>query len=95
MSEPVLTIVICYDIVRSRTRRRITSLLEDRMTRVQKSVFEARLREKAAYQLFDRLELELDDEDSLRMYVLSKSGMERSRVAGGAPLPEEGEFWLL
>lgn len=89
------TIVICYDIERARTRRKIAKLLEGRMVRVQQSVFEARLHNKAAERLFDQASANLDDGDSLRMYVLSKTGLRNSRVFGGAPLPEESGFWLI
>lgn len=95
MAATVLTIVICYDVVGASARRRVANLLEDRMVRVQQSVFEARMTRVAANRLFDLAKGMIEDEDSLRMYVLSRSGLTKSRVAGGAPLPEEGPFWLL
>jgi CRISPR-associated protein Cas2 len=95
MAGDVITVVMSYDIEDDRTRRRVADILEDRMARVQKSVFEARLYERAAVALFEQVRVELGPGDSLRMYVLSKTGLEKSRVAGGAPLPEEGAFWLL
>lgn len=95
MTAPMLTIVISYDICGASTRRRVSGLLEERMVRVQKSVFEGRLRADAAGRLFDDAEMLLEDGDSLRMYVLSATGRAKSRVAGGAPLPEEGDYWLL
>lgn len=90
-----LTIVMTYDISSARTRRKVSQLLEDVMVRVQKSVFEARLNSVAANRLFDAAEMVLEEGDSLRMYVMSRTGLEKSRTAGGAPLPEEGAFWLL
>ena len=95
MARTVLTVVICYDVVTARVRRHVAELLEERMVRVQQSVFEARLTAAAANRLFDRAKAELEEGDSLRMYVMSRSGLQKSRVAGGAPLPEEGAFWLL
>lgn len=95
MSETVLTIVVCYDVVSAGPRRRIAKLLEERMVRVQQSVFEARMTARAANRLFDRARGMAEEEDSLRMYVLPRGGLTRSRVAGGAPLPEEGSFWIL
>jgi len=91
----ILTVVMCYDVVGPSTRRHVARLLEERMVRVQQSVFEARLTEEAADRIFKRAAAMIDDGDSLRMYVMSRVGLSKSRVAGGAPLPEEGAFWLL
>jgi CRISPR-associated protein Cas2 len=95
MSSDKVIVVYAYDISETRTRDRVADLLEQRAVRVQKSVFEARLARKRAELLFNRLAAMLDEGDSLRMYVLSKSGLSQSRVYGGAPLPEEGTHWLL
>ena len=95
MAEAILTVVMSYDIVGPTTRRKVAKLLEERMVRVQKSVFEARMSGKAANRLFEEAEIMLEDSDSLRMYVMSRSGLGKSRASGGAPLPEEGSFWLL
>jgi CRISPR-associated protein Cas2 len=90
-----MTMVFTYDIARARTRRRVAAMLEDEAVRVQKSVFEARMSEKAAKKLFRMISLHLDDGDSLRMYALSRTGLRRSLSYGGAPIPEDGEYWLL
>ena len=95
MSERPMTMVIAYDIERDNSRRRVSDMLEACAARVQRSVFEARLTAREADQLFSRLEAELGPDDNLRMYALSASGLARSRVAGGAPLPEDGDYWLL
>ena len=95
MAKAVLTVVFCYDVVGATTRRHVATLLEERMVRVQQSVFEARMTAGAANRLFDRAEALLEDGDRLRMYVLSRDGLAKSRAAGGTPLPEEGAFWLL
>jgi len=95
MSASLETVVICYDIVAASDRRRVAKLLEARMVRVQQSVFEARITLVAANRMFERAAREIDAGDNLRMYVLSRPGLAKSRVARGAPLPEEGAFWLL
>ena len=89
------TIVICYDISRSKLRRKVAEFLEERMVRVQKSVFEARLHLEAANRIFDYLESMIEEGDGVRMYVIQKGGLEKSRSVGGAPIPEDGSFWLL
>ncbi len=93
--ETALTVVFCYDIVRAKTRRKVSALLEERAVRVQKSVFEARMSEGEARKLFKKISIYLDEGDSLRMYALSKVGLRHSLAYGGAPIPEDGEYWLL
>ncbi len=95
MAEREHTVVLCYDIVRSKTRRRVAGFLEERLVRVQQSVFEGRLTPTRADRLFGFTAAMLDDGDSLRLYVMTREGLEKSRVWGGAPLPEEGGFILL
>ena len=95
MARTIHTIVICYDISRSKLRRRVSALLEDRMVRVQQSVFEARLHLDAANQMFEYLESLIEEGDRLRMYVMQKNGLEKSRSAGGTPMAEDGSFWLV
>ncbi|MCF6344390.1 MAG: CRISPR-associated endonuclease Cas2 [Devosiaceae bacterium] len=90
-----MTMVFTYDITRARTRRKISKMLEEQAVRVQKSVFEARMSEKAAKNLFKLLSIHLDDGDNLRMYALSRTGLRHSLAYGGAPIPEDGEYWLL
>ncbi len=95
MAESEHTIVLCYDIVRPRTRRRVAGFLEERLVRVQQSVFEGRLTPTRAHRLFDIVADMTDPGDSLRLYVMTQEGLMKSRAHGGAPLPEEGEFLLL
>lgn len=95
MAQTRMTVVICYDIARHKLRRRVSAILEDRMVRVQKSVFECQMTLKAANRLFDWIEGMIDDGDRARMYVMTREGLKRSRAAGGTPLPEDGAFWLL
>lgn len=95
MARTVHTVVICYDISRSKLRRRVSKLLEERMVRVQKSVFEARLHLEAANKMFEYLEAIIEEGDRLRMYVMQKNGLQKSRSAGGTPMAEDGSYWLV
>ncbi len=90
-----MTFVLCYDISRARTRRKVARLLEERMVRVQRSVFEARMVTDSAVKLFDMVREYLDPDDKLRMYALSHDGLTHCRASGGTPLPEEGPYWIL
>ncbi len=94
MAKTAHTIVICYDISRPKLRRQISNFLEDRMVRVQRSVFEARLYLEAANEMFEYLEGLIEEGDRLRMYVMQKNGLEKSRAAGGTPMAEDGMFRL-
>ncbi|MDF2369292.1 MAG: CRISPR-associated endonuclease Cas2 [Rhizobiaceae bacterium] len=95
MAHADLTIVLSYDISRAATRRRVAKRLEETLCRVQMSVFEGRLKAFAANRLFEETEALIDPGDSLRMYVLTATGLEKSRQSGGAPLPEKETFWLM
>lgn len=93
MRQPIF--IICYDISRATTRRRVSALLEEVMVRVQMSVFEARLDKNVADRLFAEASAMVDDGDRLRLYALTSQGLAQSATYGGIPLPEEGGFWLL
>lgn len=93
MADPVF--VICYDIARDRTRRRVAAVLERSMVRVQESVFEARMKPPVARRLFAEVIALGDDDDRFRLYGLNAAGIALSEVHGGAPLPEDEAFWLL
>lgn len=87
--------VFCCDVARNKTRRRMAAILEDKGTRVQKSVFEVRCALEKAERILSRLSAEHGPGDSVRMYCLTEEARARSRAAGGAPIPERREFWLL
>ncbi|HJN25103.1 MAG TPA: CRISPR-associated endonuclease Cas2 [Rhodospirillales bacterium] len=95
MAATEMVMIFCYDITERGNRAQVSGILEDSGVRVQKSVFESRLTRKAADALFQRLSAFIEKGDSLRMYALSNSGLARSRIEGGAPLPEKGEFWIV
>lgn len=95
MADRAMLMVYCYDIAAARARARVADLLEREAVRVQDSVFEVRLTQAAADRLFDRLSRLIDEGDTLRMYAVSAAGLERSRAQGGAPLAEDGSYWII
>lgn len=95
MSGTEFVVVFTYDIERNADRRRVAAILEEHGTRVQKSVFEVRMTMARAERLLRELDRHRGDSDSVRMYVLTEQGRARSQAAGGAPMPERTEFWLL
>lgn len=90
-----MVMVFSYDISRNRVRRKVAQILENRAVRVQKSVFEARLEEADAKNLFTKIKQELEPGDSLRMYALSHSGLRRTKIAGVGILPSDKDYWLV
>jgi len=90
-----LLYIFTYDISRDRPRRRVAELLEAVCVRVQKSVFESRLPPEEARRLARRVSRELEPGDSLRVYAITSSGLDRSFAYGPIPLPERQDFYLL
>nr|WP_321444804.1 CRISPR-associated endonuclease Cas2 [uncultured Cohaesibacter sp.] len=88
-------IVFTYDVSKDRIRTKIADILERQGIRVQYSVFECRMDMENANALFSKLELLIDPEDSIRMYVIPEDGREKSRAFGGAPISEAQDFYLL
>lgn len=95
MAERPMLMVFCYDISEQRTRTRVARLLEEEAVRVQESVFEIRMGRAAADRLFTRVVGLLDDGDTLRMYAVGAAGLDRCRAHGGAPVGEDGDFWIV
>jgi CRISPR-associated protein Cas2 len=95
MARGEMLTVFTYDVSADRRRRRVARLLVAAATRVQYSVFEARLTRARADALAQRVAAELGPGDSLRVYVLSVDGEARTRVYGdGAPIEADADFWL-
>ena len=95
MARGEMLTVFTYDICADKVRRRVAGLLEDAATRVQDSVFEARVTRARAEALSQRIAAELGEGDSLRVYVLAQDGETRSRVFGdGPPFEADEGYWL-
>ena len=87
--------VFAYDVERDAARAKLARLIEQRMIRVQKSVFEGRMTAAEAQRLSRQAALLLRETDSLRVYCLTVEGLEGSFASGGAPLAEKSGFLLL
>jgi len=88
--------VICYDVCCDKRRGRIARCLEDQATRVQYSVFEARLTSRKLFLLIDTLTHNLGPGDSVRVYTIGKSGEDECTVYGaGVPVDRNAAYWLL
>lgn len=96
MSRTEMLMVFCYDITRAAVRRRVAEALEDHATRVQQSVFEARMTPNHAARVAAVVANLLEPGDSLRLYAVGADGRRHSAVFGtGAPMAEDQDFWLL
>ena len=96
MPAAEMTMVFSYDVSDDRVRRRVAKRLEAEMSRVQKSVFEARMGRAAADRLAAEVAAMLEPGDSLRVYAVGSAGYARSAVYGTA-VPFEGPegYWLV
>ena len=95
MAAREMLMVFACDITADSRRRRVAALIEDAATRVQHSVYEARMTHARAQALTARIRPELGPGDSLRVYAVTDDGLARSIAIGGAPLAEAQDFWLL
>jgi len=74
----------------------VAAVLEDHATRVQKSVFEARLSPRRADRVARAAAEHLEAGDSLRVYAVAADGRRHCAVHGqGVPMAEDQDFWLL
>ena len=95
MARGEMLTVFTYDIVQNKRRRKVAKILEDCASRVQLSVFETRMTEAKANAISQRIASLLDDNDSLRVYVIGADGERRSRVFGNSTPFETAEgYWL-
>jgi len=90
-------IVVAYDIVAHRTRRRVMKLLEDYGQRRQKSVFECSLDEKRFVELKSRISREIEPaEDQVRYYHLCAACKERIEgMEGDHPPPGAKRYTIV
>ena len=88
--------VLCYDVSSNKRRCKISKLLEDVASRVQFSVFEARMTATELERVVKKVEAHLDKGDSLRVYTIARPGERHCEVHGsGVPIEKETGFWLL
>ncbi len=87
-------VLICYDISADGPRARVAERLEEIAIRVQFSVFEARLTDAQLKSLHQELSVHLTVGDSLRMYPLPSTSVQRCLIAGRGPEPASGPYRL-
>jgi len=95
MARPQHIFVFAYDIVRDRLRTKVADLLEQRLVRVQDSVFEGRMTAQEAKRLGETLAGMIEPDDSLRIYCITEAGRDASLAFGPTPLPEAAPYYLV
>lgn len=84
--------VISYDIVEDQKRTKAAETLKDYGKRVQKSVFECRLKDKNLEKLAARLEELIDKEtDNILIYTLCEGCVPQKKFLGRKIIGEEEE----
>lgn len=95
MSRPDHIFVFTYDVTKNSARTKLAALLDGRMDRVQRSVFEARMTIGEARKLAAAAAIYIGPDDSLRAYCVTEAGRTQSIVHGVGALPEADDFVLL
>ncbi len=96
MASAEMLMVFTYDVSSSKRRRKVARTLEEHATRVQYSVFEARMSRKRADAIAAHVERFLGSGDSLRVYAIGANGLKRSQVVGAGVAMDRAEgYWLL
>jgi len=91
-----MLILVSYDVPDDRRRTHLAHTLKDFGERVQYSVFECRLDERAQQNLRERLARLIDpEEDSLRIYRLCKESDRLLEVLGTAKRTDDPDLYVL
>lgn len=95
MARPDHLFVFAYDVEKDGARTKLAQWLEERATRVQKSVFEGRMTVVEARGVAAGARRFLGPDDRLRVYCITEEGRAQSLAIGEPPLAEPADFWLL
>lgn len=95
MSRTMKLHILSYDISSDKRRRRVASFIGEEATRIQCSVFEARLSAPALSRLTSQVEAESAESDSLRVYIVGAVADRHCAVNGlGPPVDHDANYWL-
>lgn len=94
MASTEMLFVFSYDVARDAARRRVSSLLEEKLSRTQDSVFEGWLKPEVARQLARLASAEIADDDSLRVFAVPRAMLKHCSTFGPLPLMEPHDYWL-
>ncbi len=87
--------IISYDITDDKIRTKLAHRLKDFGKRVQFSVFEADLKPKDLTKLTGVLDkVKLEGEDSIRVYQICQSCLERIKIRGIGEITQDKPYYL-
>lgn len=87
-----LFVLVSYDIINDKRRRKVMDTMEGYGRRVQYSVFECWLRPEQIITLKNRLKQLVKKEDSVRFYFVPKDEIKKIVVLGHGKVSEETSF---
>lgn len=87
-------VVVSYDIVSDRRRRKVMKALEGFGMRVQYSVFECLLTAAQMVEMQRKLKKLVGSDDSVRFYFISADDVKRIALLGGANITADRPFIL-
>ena len=87
--------LVTYDIEKNRSRTKIAKLLEGYGERVQKSVFEIRVKKQTFRKLKAKAETFLDEGDSIRWYQLCAKCHDHILISGTGMVYEPQDTWIV
>ena len=89
-------VVVSYDIVNDKRRNKVANTLKNYGTRVQYSVFECLLKMEHLNSLIDDLRSIIDEnKDTVRIYNLCRSCVEKIRVYGKGEITEDRDVFIV
>ncbi len=89
-------IVVSYDVISDKRRNRISKLMLDYGTRVQRSVFECNLGPDQFREMTERLlKVYEEDEDTIRVYFLCEGCLPKAKAYGVGKLAKDPEVYVM
>ena len=89
-------IVVSYDVISDRRRNRISRLMLDYGTRVQRSVFECNVGPEQLKEMTERLlKVYNEEEDTIRVYFLCEGCVPKANAYGVGKLTEDPDVYVV
>jgi CRISPR-associated protein Cas2 len=91
-----MLVLVTYDISDDQRRTKLATFLEGYGRRVQYSVFECFLDLKEMQQLYQAIQRRVKpEEDSIRMYWITRGSFQKALSIGGPPLQEPPDVYIV
>ncbi len=91
-----LSIVLAYDISSNNSRAKVAAMISVWGDRIQRSVYQCMLDEKALDELLARIDQVVDhNSDAVHVFVQCSDCTGLARVVGQASIPSPDPYWIL